>query len=103
VKPKKNPEVNWRLEEGLYQIAVDKLRKGEEFEDMAVLSIMCGQEIKQLNLVGAEVWQRVNGIHRMERIVESVAEFFGLPPESMKDGIEGFIKSMEEKGWISYE
>jgi len=42
VKPKKNPEVNWRLEEGLYKIAVDKFRKGEEFEDMAVLSIKCG-------------------------------------------------------------
>ena len=62
IVPKRNPEVVWRLEKGLHETAWDKARKEEEYEDLGVLTLMVKGGIHQLNLVGAEIWLRINGI-----------------------------------------
>ena len=55
MRPKRNPEVVWRLEEGMREVAWERARKGEEYEDLGVLTLMVQGAIHQLNLVGAEV------------------------------------------------
>jgi len=103
VRPKKNPEVKWRLEEGLYSVASAKAQNGEEYEEMGVCSIMCDGSIKQLNLVATEVWLRINGVNRLERIVEGVSEVFSMDTEAMREDVEEFLRSMEKIGWVTFE
>ena len=44
IVPKRNPEVVWRLEKGIHEIAWAKARAEEEYEDLGVLTLMfnCG-------------------------------------------------------------
>ncbi|MGE5247577.1 MAG: hypothetical protein ACM3L8_04445, partial [Verrucomicrobiota bacterium] len=77
MRPRRNPEVVWRLEKGVQEMAWDKARKDEEYEDLGVLTLMHNGAIHQLNLVGAEIWTRVNGVNSVDRISGEVAELFG--------------------------
>jgi hypothetical protein len=85
IVPKRNPEVVWRLEKGPHEIAWEKARKEEEYEDLGVLTLMVKGEIHQLNLVGAEIWTRLNGISALGKAEEAVLEF---------------LRGIEEKGWV---
>jgi len=53
MRPKRNPAVVWRLEKGMHEMAWDMARKEEDFEDLGVLTLMHGDSIHQLNLIGA--------------------------------------------------
>jgi GeoRSP system PqqD family protein len=100
VRPKRNPEVVWRLEEGMRQLAWDRARKGEEYEDLGVLTLMVQGAIHQLNLVGAEVWTRINGINTAEKIARDVAALFETDIEEMERDVGGFLRGLEGKGWV---
>ncbi len=91
IVPKRNPEVVWRLEKGLHEIAWEKARKEEEYEDLGVLTLMLKGEIHQLNLVGAEIWTRLNGI---------IAALFAWEVEEAEEAVLEFLRGIEEKGWV---
>ena len=101
MRPKRDPGVVWRLEKGLYQMAWDKVHKEEEFEDLGVLTLMHGGSIHQLNLIGAEIWTRVNGANSLERISEEVASLFAWEPEEAKEAVLEFLTGLEAKGWVN--
>jgi GeoRSP system PqqD family protein len=101
VRPKRNPEVVWRLEKGIYELAWDKARKEEDFEELGVLTLMHGGSIHQLNLIGAEIWTRVNGANSLERISDEVASLFAWEPEETKEAVREFLAGLEAKGWVS--
>jgi hypothetical protein len=100
MRPKRDPGVVWRLEKGLYQMAWDKARKEEDYEDLGVLTLMHGGSIHQLNLIGAEIWTRVNGANSLERISEEVASLFSWDPEESKEAVLEFLTGLEAKGWV---
>jgi len=101
MRPKRNPEVVWRLEKGMQEMAWDRARKGEEYEDLGVATLMVGQSIHQLNLVGAEVWSRINGINTVEKIAAEIAGLFGADPKEIEGDVTVFLKGIEEKGWVT--
>ncbi len=101
MRPKRNPDVVWRLEKGMQELAWDKARKGEEYEDMGVLTLMVGGTIHQLNLVGAEIWTRVNGINTVEKIAAEIAALFDADPADIEADVGEFLTGVAEKGWIS--
>ncbi len=101
IRPKRNPEVAWRLEKGLHAMAWDKARGEEEFEDIGVLTLMYGDGIHQLNLLGAEIWTRVNGVNSVGRISGEVAELFGWEPGESEEAVLEFLEGLEERGWVS--
>ena len=100
IVPKRNPEVVWRLEQGLHEIAWGKARKEEEYEDLGVLSLMFKGEIHQLNLVGAEIWTRLNGISALGKISAEVATLFAWDAEEAEEAVLEFLRGIEEKGWV---
>ena len=100
IVPKRNPEVVWRLEKGLQEIAWEKARKEEEYEDLGVLSLMFKGEIHQLNLVGAEIWTRLNGISALGKISAEVATLFAWEVEEAEEAVLEFLRGIEEKGWV---
>jgi len=101
MRPKKNPEVVWRLEKGMQELAWDKARKDEEFEEMGVLTLMVKGTIHQLNLVGAEIWMRVNGVKTVEKISEEIAALFGWEKEETDEAVLDFLRGIEERGWVT--
>jgi pyrroloquinoline quinone biosynthesis protein D len=101
ILPKRNPEVVWRLEKGIHAMAWDKARKEEDFEDMGVLTLMIQGGIHQLNLVGAEIWTRINGINTLGKISAEVGALFGWEREETEEAVLDFLKGIEEKGWVT--
>jgi hypothetical protein len=100
IVPKRNPEVAWRLEKGLHEIAWEKARKEEEYEDLGVLTLMVKGEIHQLNLVGAEIWTRLNGINALGKISAEVAALFEWDAEEAEEAVLEFLRGIEKKGWV---
>lgn len=101
MRPKRNPEIAWRLEKGMREMAWDKAHKGEEYDELGVATLMVGGSIHQLNLVGAEVWSRINGINTVEKIAAEIADLFEADPEGILEDVTGFLKGIEEKGWVT--
>ncbi len=101
VRPKRSPDVVWRLEKGLHEAAWDKARKEESFEDLGVLTLMVGGGIHQLNLVGAEIWTRINGVNSVEKISAEVGDLFGWEPGETLEAVSEFLKGLEGRGWIT--
>ena len=100
IVPKRNPEVVWRLEKGLYEIAWGKARKEEEYEDLGVLTLMVKGEIHQLNLVGTEIWTRLNGISALGKISAEVAALFSWDLEEAEEAVHEFLLGIEGQGWV---
>jgi pyrroloquinoline quinone biosynthesis protein D len=100
VRPRRNPEIVWRLEKGMHELAWDRARKGEEYEDLGVLTLMVNGAIHLLNLVGAEIWTRINGINTGEKIAAQIAPLFHADPGEMQADVMGFLKDIEENGWV---
>jgi pyrroloquinoline quinone biosynthesis protein D len=100
MRPKRNPEVVWRLEKGIHEMAWDKARKDEDYEELGVLTLMHNGAIHQLNLVGAEIWTRVNGANSVDRISAEVAELFHWDAAEAGEAVLEFLKGIETKGWV---
>ena len=103
MRPKRNPTVVWRLEEGMHAIAWDKFRKDEEYEELGVVTLMIGEAIHQLNLVGAEIWTRINAINTAEKIAAEVAALFDWDPKEAEEAVLEFLKGVEERGWVTLD
>jgi hypothetical protein len=103
VRPKRNPAIAWRLEKGMHAVAWDKFRKDEEYEELGVLTLMVGESIHQLNLVGAEIWTRVNGINTVEKIAAQVASLFEWDPEEAEEAVRDFLAGIGDQGWVTLE
>ncbi len=101
MRPKRNPEIVWRLEKGMQEVAWENARRGEEYEDMGVLTLMVGGTIHQLNLVGAEIWTRINGINTLEKIASEIAVLFDADPADIEADVGEFLTGVAEKGWVT--
>ncbi len=103
MRPKRNPEIVWRLEKGIHEMAWDKARKGEEYEDMGVLTLLLKESIHQLNLVGTEIWTRINGVNSVEKIAAEVATLFDWDADEAEEAVLEFLEGIEERGWVTLE
>lgn len=101
IVPKRNPEVVWRLEKGMHAMAWDKARKDEEYEDLGVLTLMVKGGIHQLNLVGAEIWTRMNGINDLKKISAEVGALFGWEAGETEEAVLEFLKGIAGQGWVT--
>lgn len=100
LRPKRNPEVIWRIEEPVRAVAWEKARRGEEYEELGVLTLAHHGAIRQLNLAAAEIWSRINGVNTIERIASELAALFDADPAEMRADVADFLKESEERGWV---
>ncbi len=101
MKPKRNPDVVWRLEKGIHEAAWQKAKEDGEFEDLGVLTLMFKGSIHQLNLVGAEIWTRINGVNTTGKIADEIGALFGWEREETVEAVLEFLKGIADRGWIS--
>ncbi len=100
-RPRRNPEIVWRLEKGMHEMAWEKARKGEEYEGLGVVTLLVDGTIHMLNLAGAEIWTRINGIRSVETIAAEVAPLFHADPGEMRSDVMEFLQGIEGRGWIT--
>lgn len=103
MRPKRRPEVVWRLEKGMREAALEKARRGEAYEDIGVATLMVGGTIHQLNLVGAEIWSRINGINSVSKIAADVAALFEADPGEVEADVGEFLRDIEARGWVTID
>ncbi len=101
MRPRRNPEVVWRVEKGMRELAWDKARKGEDYEDIGVLTLMAQGSISQLNVVAAEIWTRINAVNSVEKIAAEVAALFEADPADVERDVRAFLEESERKGWVT--
>jgi len=77
-----------------------RARKEEEYEDLGVLTLMVKGKIHQLNLVGAEIWTRLNGISTLGKISAEVAALFSWDLEEAEEAVLEFLRGIEAQGWV---
>ncbi len=82
-------------------MAWDKARKGEEYENLGVMTLMVNGTIHRLNLAGAEIWTRINGINTVEKITAQIAPLFHADPGEMQADVMEFLNDVEGKGWVT--
>ena len=56
--------------------------------------------IRDRNLVGAEIWTRLNGISALGKISAEVAALFSWDVEEAEEAVLEFLRGIEEKGWV---
>ncbi len=103
IVPKRNPDVVWRLEKKTHETAWEEARKGGEYEDLGVLTLMVKGGIHQLNLVGAEIWSRIDGTSAVEKIAGEVGALFGWEGEETEEAVLDFLQGIAEQGWVTLE
>jgi hypothetical protein len=54
-----------------------------------------------LNLVGAEIWTRINGINSVEKISGEIAPLFGWEEEETREAVLEFLEGIRERGWVA--
>ncbi len=102
MRPERNPAIVWRLEKKIYDEAWEAARNDEEdFDDKGVLTLMLKGGIHQLNLVGAEIWTRVDGQRDDAAIAAEMAELFGWEPEETVEAVRAFLEGIASRGWIT--
>lgn len=101
MRPKRSPDVVWRIEKGMHQAAWEKARKGEDYEDLGVLTLMAKGSIHQLNLVAAEIWTRINGVNTVDRIAAEIAALFDADPAGIAGDVADFISDGMKRGWLT--
>jgi hypothetical protein len=101
VKPAISPAVVWRLERKHYEEAWEAARNDEEdFDDRGVLTLMVKGGIHQLNLVGAEIWTRIDGTRDDAAIAAELAELFGWEGEETAEAVRTFLEGVAAQGWV---
>lgn len=75
----------------------------EEFDDWTLLYDPDRGEAFGLNPVSAFVWKHLDGKHTIDDILKELKEQCSDVPESARNDIDSFIKSLIEKGLAGSE
>lgn len=102
MRPERNPAIVWRLEKKHYEEAWEAARNDEDdFDDKGVLTLMIKGGIHQLNLVGAEIWTRIDGEKDDAAIAAEMSELFGWEPGETVEAVRAFLEGIASRGWVT--
>ena len=99
-KPLRNQEIVWRIEKRRQSEALDALEAGREVDELGTVTLIQAGMMHQLNLVGGLVWERCDGQHTVEDIVDDLANEFDVERGVLNNDVEIFINDLLQKGWL---
>ena len=99
-KPLRNQEIVWRIENRRQSEALDALEAGREVDELGTVTLIQAGMMHQLNLVGGMVWERCDGQHTVEDIVDDLAKEFDVERCVLNNDVETFINDLLQKGWL---
>jgi pyrroloquinoline quinone biosynthesis protein D len=98
----RNPDILWREEDEPRAEAYDGLSKGDDVSEIGTSVLFSDGIMVSLNILGTEIWKQCEG-KTLEEIVSALTERFDVAPEVLREDTVGFLKELEEKGFLRYE
>lgn len=103
-KIKRNPLASWRLEE-------ERMQQIEQIEDEGTLKnldrgvgfISFGNEIFELNLLGAQIWLLCDGEKTKKDIIEALRRKYVVSEEKLLQEVDEFLSEMANFQLVTYE
>lgn len=99
-RPKRHPDIVWRVEKGREARIVEALAAGEEVSDLGSVILIISGMMHQLNLVGGRIWSLCDGNRTEEEIVAALAAEFDAEPEELRADVAEFVADLRGRGWL---
>lgn len=99
-RPQRNREIVWRVEKRRQADILDALEAGDEIPDLGTVTLIQSGMMHQLNLVGGMIWERCDGLHTVEQIVNELATEFDVLRADLQEDVDAFIADLAGKGWL---
>ncbi len=75
----------------------------EEFDDWAVLFNPDTAGSLGINPMGVAIWKQIDGIRRVDHIIDRVRETYNHVPETVDQEILAFLDTLAQKGFLGLE
>lgn len=102
-RPKRHPDIVWRVEKGREARIVEALAAGEEVSDQGSVILIISGMMHQLNLVGGRIWSLCDGSRALDEIVAALAAEFDAAPEELRADVAEFVADLRDRGWLINE
>lgn len=99
-KPKRNPEIIWRIEKRREEEVLTALEAGEDVDDSGTVTLMLSGMMHQLNLVGGLIWQQCDGTKTVAEIAEDLGREFDVAKAVIASDVVDFVNELKERGWL---
>ena len=103
MRPKRNPDIFWRLEKRKAQQVIDALESGEDVSNEGTVVLIESGVMHQLNLLGGQIWELCDGQHSLGHILDRLSLEFDVEREVLQLDVEAFLDDLALRSWISYE
>ena len=101
---RRDPKIMWRRERRAHDEA-HALLAGAEAEaaaDLGTMTLVTGGRMVQLNAVGAEIWELLDGTRDQDAVLGELSDRFDAPTEQLAADLEGFLTELAHEGWIHH-
>jgi len=102
-KIERNPDVVWREEEEARQDVITAMERGEDASAEGTVLLIVAGMMHQLNILGGEVWKRLDGTRDETALVDELFEVFDVDRPTLESDVHSFLEDIGARGWISYE
>lgn len=99
----RNPDVIWREEEEARAEVISALERGEDASSEGTVLLIVSGMMHQLNLLGGEIWKRLDGSVDEAGLVGQLGEIFDVDRATLEGDVKAFLGDLAARGWISYE
>ena len=100
-RPRRNPEIVWRVEKRRQAEVLKALEAGEEADDSGTVILIQSGMMHQLNLVGGMIWERCDGERSVAQIAQELAAEFEVERSELDADVSAFVSDLVERGWLS--
>lgn len=97
----RNPDILWREEDDALQEAATLLEQGGEAAEIGTAILFSDGTMVTLNILGAEIWKRCEGL-TIEELIAGLLEEFEVEPEILQHDVAAFLSELAEKRYIAY-
>jgi len=99
-RPRRNPEIIWRVEKRRRDEVLQALADGEDAGERGTVLLIEKGTMHQLNLVGGMIWERCDGAQSRQEIAAALAGEFAVDPVELEDDVNQFVTDLVRRGWL---
>lgn len=99
-RPRRNPEIIWRIERRRRDEVLKALAAGEDAGERGTVLLIEKGTMHQLNLVGGMIWERCDGTRTLDEIACELAGEFSVERAELEDDVNQFVAELVLRGWL---
>jgi len=97
-RPRRNPQIVWRVERRRREEVLRALAAGEDAGEHGTVLLIHDGTMHQLNLVGGMIWERCDGTRSLGQIAAELAGEFAVGQEEVAHDVEEFVTDLAGRG-----